>query len=116
MKAPKILPWIARKTAISDELALNLWRRAASEAEELAGNSDSDNYCHLAVDRFIDLCQDEGEKLGGIADFGNRLHRITRYQDRIVQINLLAAKKAWRLWIAQWSSLLSHKNEATRTP
>lgn len=33
MNAPMILPWIARKAGITDELALKLWRRAASEAE-----------------------------------------------------------------------------------
>jgi hypothetical protein len=37
MNAPKILPWIARKAGISDELALKLWRRAVSEAEYLTG-------------------------------------------------------------------------------
>ena len=31
LKAPKILPWIARKAGISDELALKLWRRAISD-------------------------------------------------------------------------------------
>ena len=40
MKAPKILPWIARKAGISDELALKLWRRAISEAEYLAGKAE----------------------------------------------------------------------------
>ena len=37
VKAPKILPWIARKAGISDELALKLWRRAISEAEYITG-------------------------------------------------------------------------------
>ena len=114
MKAPKILPWIARKTGISDELALNLWRRAASEAEELAGNSNRDNYFQLAVEPFINLCQDEGEELDGLAHCSNRLRRLTRYQDRIAQVNLLAARKAWQLWIAQWGSLLSRKSEVSR--
>ena len=35
MSAPKILPWIAKKASISEELALKLWRRAVSEAEYL---------------------------------------------------------------------------------
>ena len=37
MKAPKILPWVARKAGITDELALKLWRRAVGEAEFLTG-------------------------------------------------------------------------------
>ena len=41
MNAPKILPWIARKAGISDELALKLWRRAVSEAEYLTASSPS---------------------------------------------------------------------------
>ena len=43
MSAPKILPWIARKAGISDELALKLWRRAVSEAEHLTGHSSGRN-------------------------------------------------------------------------
>jgi cysteine synthase len=49
MQAPKILPWIARKAGISDELALKLWRRAASEAEYLTGQSTGSEYWGLAV-------------------------------------------------------------------
>ena len=116
MKAPKILPWIARRTAISDELALSLWRRAASEAEALSGDSNSGNYFHTALDRFIELCQDEGENLGGSTSFGKQLHWIQRYQNRVVHINLMAARKTWQLCIANWNSLLNRQSEATRTP
>jgi hypothetical protein len=48
MKAPKILPWIARKAGISDELALKLWRRAISEAEYLTGKTEGSEYWGLA--------------------------------------------------------------------
>ena len=51
MNAPKILPWIARKAGISDELALKLWRRALSEAEYLAGKAEGSEYWTLAVER-----------------------------------------------------------------
>jgi hypothetical protein len=44
MNAPKILPWIARKAGISDELALKLWRRALSEAEYLTGKAEGSEY------------------------------------------------------------------------
>lgn len=37
MQAPKILPRIASQAGISEELAPKLWRRAASEAEQLSG-------------------------------------------------------------------------------
>ena len=60
MKAPKILPWIANKTGISEELALKLWRRAAGEAEVIAGRCDSSDYYRMAVERFIDFAEAEG--------------------------------------------------------
>jgi len=44
MNAPKILPWIARKAGISDELALKLWRRAGSAAEYLTGKTEGSPY------------------------------------------------------------------------
>ena len=44
MQAPKILPRIAHKAGISEELALKLWRRAASEAECLCGKADGAEY------------------------------------------------------------------------
>jgi len=55
MKAPKILPWIAHKAGITDQLALNLWRRAAGEAEEMSGCCNSSDYYFLAIKRFIEL-------------------------------------------------------------
>lgn len=109
MKAPKILPWIARKSAISDELALNLWRRAAGEAEELSGNCDSDDYFRLAVERFISLCEDEGKSARN-----SELHWLKRQQDRVVQINLLAARKTWQLWLAHWNSFFTRPNETSQ--
>ena len=59
MNAPKILPWIARKAGISDELALKLWRRAVSEAEYLTGKTEGSAYWGLAVDRFLSIVEDE---------------------------------------------------------
>lgn len=54
MKAPKILPWMARKAGLDDEQALRLWCRAAAEAEKLHGCRDSANYHAEALNRFID--------------------------------------------------------------
>ncbi len=58
MKAPKILPWIARKAGISDELALKLWRRATSEAEYLTGKAEGSEYWGLAIERLLDIVED----------------------------------------------------------
>ena len=59
MNAPKILPWIAKKAGISEELALKLWRRAVSEAEYLTGKTEGSEYYGLAVERFLALVEDE---------------------------------------------------------
>ena len=62
MRAPKILPWVAHKDGISEQLALHLWRRAAGESEELTGCCDSSDYYLIAVRRFLDLSEEEGER------------------------------------------------------
>jgi hypothetical protein len=63
MNAPKILPWIARKAGITDELALKLWRRAVSEAEYLTGQTEGSAYWGLAIDRFLSIVEDEVGKV-----------------------------------------------------
>lgn len=103
MKAPKILPWIARKSGISDELAINLWRRAAGEAEQLCGDCSSSDYYRLAVERFIDLADEEGEKGAALDPLSPDrlfagLKRLRHDQERLWQINLIAAQNACRLW------------------
>jgi len=63
VKAPKILPWIARKAGLNDEAALKLWRRAAGDSERLWGCCDSADYYSAAVAHFIDLVEN---KSGGV--------------------------------------------------
>lgn len=118
MKAPKILPWIASRAGIGEELALNLWRRAAGEAEEMAACTDSSDYYRLAVERFIDLAEEEGEKSLAVDPLSiktalARFHWMRRYQDRIWQINLLSAQSVFRLWQTNWNNTLTgHKQSA----
>lgn len=98
MKAPKILPWIAHKTGISEDLALKLWRRAAGEAEEMTGCCDSSDYYRLAVERFIDLSQAEGNSL-----LVRETPSVTcvfwlwRHQSRISSLHLIAAQSVAKL-------------------
>ena len=108
MKAPKILPWIAHKAGINEELALNLWRRAAGEAQALTSCSNSSDYYRLAVERFIDLAADEGEKCAeseALIDLD--LSWIWRHQHRIAQLNLLAAQNTYRLWQSNWNMFMA---------
>lgn len=99
MKAPKILPWIASKTGISEELALKLWRRSAGEAEEMTGCCDSSDYFRLAVERFIDLAEAEGNgALVRNTPSVTCVFWLWRHQSRISSLQLVAVQNVARLW------------------
>ena len=95
MKAPKILPWIARKAGISDELALKLWRRAISEAEYLTGRADGSEYWGLAVERFLDIVEEE---IGATPQYGltpaPKISWMWRHQSRMSLLSVMAAQNA----------------------
>ncbi len=57
MQAPKILPWIARKAGISEQVALEAWRHALHEAAALAGKRSGATFHRAALDRFVSLAQ-----------------------------------------------------------
>ena len=78
MKAPKILPWIARKAGISDELALKLWRRAVSEAEYLTGKQEGNEFNELIAIGLQELTQALELEL-------RQLHRKHDDTDRLVR-------------------------------
>lgn len=117
MKAPKLLPWVASKAGISEALALNLWRRAAAEAEEMTASCTSSDYYRLAVERFIDLAEEEGEKWSALDPLSitlsiARFHWIRRYQERLWQINLLHAHNVCRLWLTNWTNTVTRHKQA----
>lgn len=113
MKAPKILPWIAHKAGISEALALKLWRRAAGEAEELTGCCNSSDYYRLAVERLIDLAEAEGDKCAPREPLLNpQLSWMWRHQNRMSQLNLLAAQNTYRLWQSNWNNIVSPQRHA----
>lgn len=63
MKAPKMLPWLARKAGISDTHAEALWAEAivfATVHTEWVGTSD---YWKAAVDRLVELVELESQPL-----------------------------------------------------
>ncbi len=108
MKAPKILPWIAHKTGISDELALKLWRRAAGEAEVMTGCCDSSDYYRLAVERFIDFAEAEGGQTVVRETAGTKtcISWVLRHQNRVSKLNLITAQNLIRLWQSNVKELL----------
>ena len=59
MRAPKILPWIAKRAGIDEALALRLWRRAAGEAELIIGNHDSSDFYRLWQKNWTDFCANQ---------------------------------------------------------
>lgn len=113
MKAPKILPWIARKAGISDELALKLWRRAVSEAEYLTGKSEGSEYWGLAVERFLAIVEDE---VGPSHSVGltpaPQLSWMWRHQTRMSMLSMLAAQNAYRCWQNAWENAVAPKKAA----
>jgi len=113
MRAPKILPWIAHKAGLSEALALKLWRRAAGEAEELTGCCNSSEYFHLAVERFIDLVEGESDAaMARSAPAQPQVSWMWRHQNRMSQLNLLAAQNTYRLWQSNWDNFLATQKRA----
>ncbi len=103
LTAPKILPWIARRAGISDELALKLWRRAVSEAVSLTGKAEGSDYWNLAVARFLALVEDEaGETPQYSQAPASRLSWIWRHQARMVLLSLMAAQNTCLYWQNIW--------------
>lgn len=113
LKAPKILPWIARKAGISDELALKLWRRAISEAEFLAGKAEGSAYWKLAVDRFLLIVEEE---TGSAPEYSlsqaPRLSWMWHHQSRMSLLSMVAAENAYRFWQNTWQSIYPNKKAA----
>jgi hypothetical protein len=117
MKAPKILPWVAHKAGISEALALKLWRRAAGEAEALTGGCNSSDYYRLAVERLIELAEAEGDKCAERDPRACPLHSpkvswMWRHQNRMSQLNLLAAQSTYQLWQSNWNNFVAPQRHA----
>ena len=113
MKAPKILPWIARKAGISDELALKLWRRAISEAEYLTGKAEGSEYWGLAVECFLDIVEDE---VGRTPQYGltpaPKVSWMWRHQSRMSLLSLMAAQNTYRFWQITWGNACAPRKAA----
>lgn len=113
MNAPKLLPWIARKAGISDELALKLWRRAASEAEYLTGKSSGSEYHGLAIERLLTLVEDEAcLSPNHPLTSAPQLTWVWRHQTRISLLSLMAAQNTYRFWQSTWENLYPNARAA----
>lgn len=113
MNAPKILPWIARKAGISDELALKLWRRALSEAEYLTGKAEGSAYWGLTIDRFLAIVEDEvGCSPSYSLTPAPRISWMWQHQTRMSLLSLMAAQNAYRYWQNTWETMAAEKKAA----
>ncbi len=108
MKVPKILPWIAHRAGISEDRALELWRRAGRETETSTGDCDSSDYYRLAIARLVDLAESEGKQsiVQGTVGGETRLSWLWRHQNRISKSHLLAVQNIGRLWQANLNDFL----------
>ncbi len=113
MNAPKILPWIAKKAGISDELALKLWRRALSEAEYITGKAEGSEYWGLTIERFLSIVEDE---VGTTPTYGltpaPRLSWMWHHQTRMSLLSMMAAENTYRLWQNTWDNIYPQKKAA----
>lgn len=113
MKAPKILPWIAKRAGISEELALKLWRCALGEAEFLTGKAEGSEYWGLAVERFLCLVEDEaGASPQYKLEPAPRMSWMWHHQTRMSLLSLMAAQNAYRFWQNTWENMYMPKKAA----
>ncbi|MCG2576391.1 hypothetical protein LZ012_05220 [Dechloromonas sp. XY25] len=113
MNPPKILPWVARKAGISDELALKLWRRAVSEAEYLTGKAEGSEFWGLSVERFLAIVEDE---VGNVPSYNltpaPQMSWMWRHQTRMSMLSLLATQNAYRIWQNTWDNMCHPQKKA----
>ena len=102
MRAPKILPWVAKKSGISEELALKLWRRAAGEAEVLAGNCTTSDYFQLAVERYLSLAEEESGHSADHSGTPDFMGWAWQHHRRMSHMSMIAAENACRQWQSAW--------------
>ena len=113
MNAPMIIPWIAAKAGISDELALKLWRRAVSEAEFLTGKTEGAEYWGLCIERLLEIVEDEtGSKPQYTPTPAPQMTWLLHHQNRMSMLGLTAAQGAYRFWQNTWENLYVHQKAA----
>ena len=100
---PKILPWIAKKSGISDELAAKLWRRASGETVELLGVADTPELHKRTVEHFLSLVQEEAVVAPGATISPADFAWVLRHQSRMTFLSLLAVENASQALRNNWA-------------
>ncbi len=113
MQSPKILPWIAKRAGISEELALKLWRRAVGEAETLTGQSSGAEFSGLAIERFLAIVEDEADTQSAAKlSPAPQLSWLWRHQTRMSLLSLMAAQNTYQFWQNTWNDMVGQKKAA----
>ncbi len=104
MNAPMILPWVAHKAGISQELTLKLWRRAASESELRLGSCRGQEYYQLVNETFLSLVEDESCAEHPLS--APSLAWAWRQQRRISRLSMMATQNLWNEWLNAWQDFI----------
>ncbi|AWI77288.1 MAG: hypothetical protein C0607_04330 [Azoarcus sp.] len=97
MKAPKLLPWYARKAGVPIERANSLWRKAVREATTETGWVGNAEYWGAAIDIFLNLLDAEKETLCTPC-----VTPILRSQQRMWNMPLTAMEDMFKAMSANW--------------
>ncbi len=102
MKAPKLLPWYARKAGVSNERAERLWRKAVRVATERTGWVGNSEYWGEAMDAFRSLLSEEKTSL-----CTPQVTPLLRSQSRIWRLPLNAMEDVCVALTAHWHKQLT---------
>lgn len=97
MKAPKLLPWYARKAGVPIERAEALWRKAVREATAQTGWVGNAEYWGAAMDNFQALLTAEQDTL-----CTPRVTPFVRSQNRMWRLPLIAMEDMFCAMSASW--------------
>lgn len=107
MKAPKLLPWYARKAGVSVERAEALWRKALREATADTGWVGTSEYWGVAEARFLELLKAEQSTL-----CAPHVETFMRRQHRMGLLPLLAAEQMYTAMAANWQRFCNQMSKA----
>ena len=108
MKAPKLLPWYARKAGVPIDRAEALWRKAVRTTTEDTAWVGSSEYWGLAMDEFRHLLETEQATL--CAPQGTP---IVRSQIRVWRLPLQALEDMIHMAAANWRVNFGHATTGT---
>lgn len=102
MKAPKLLPWYARKAGVPIERAEHLWRKAVRIATERTGWVGTSEYWGEAIDAFLSLLSNEKGSL-----CSPQVTPFLRSQSRIWRLPLNAMEDVCVAMASHWQKQLT---------